>query len=176
MIMILFFLRFSMLFYFFCVLFYVFRCFFFVSSKVFSMSFLRFWSLFYVPAIPRLRGFRGTVLGAPLRAFRVYQDHDLGVICDATGASDCKHNYDLHTYRRGALHSWPALLLYRHGSFWHSTPRWQQQFWRAPAGKTAYHLPRSRRGPPLARVGRFRCDVNFRSNPTFTRASPGLRS
>ena len=57
--------------------------------------------------------------------------------------ADCKHNYDLHTYRRGALHSWPGFLLYRHGSFWDSTARWQERFWRAPAGKIVIEKPGS---------------------------------
>ena len=96
------------------------------------MIFVCFSLLFYVPAIFRLRELRGTGLGAPVHIFRLQQDGDLGAICEARGASDCKHNYDLHTYRRGALHSWPALLLYRHGSLWDPTARWQEQFWRVP--------------------------------------------
>ena len=69
---------------------------------------------------------------------------------EARVASDCKHNCDLHTYQRGALHSWPALLLYRHGSLWDPTPRWQEQFWRVPADRTPILNQGSRRHRALA--------------------------
>ena len=105
--------------------------------------------LFHVPAIFRLQELRGTGLGAPVHIFCLKQDGDLGAICEARGASDCKHNYDLHTYQRGALHSWPALLLYRHGSFWDLTPRWQEQFWRVPADRTPILNQGSRRHATL---------------------------
>ena len=91
---------------------------------------------------------------------------------EARVASDCKHNCDLHTYQRGALHSWPALLLYRQGSLRDPTPRWQEQFWSVP-----------RRSIPIAGVpisatrgvGRKGDDAASRSDPTFTRASQGIR-
>ena len=147
-----------------------------VFSTIFSLLFLVFLGFSLFRQYPGSGSFGGRVWG-PRCIFFVYSSTTIWALFAkqqghqiASTITTCTRT-DEEPCIRGPLCSCTDTALF--GTL---LPAGSSDFGGAPRANCMFKLPRSRRPTRWPSSARFGDDVNFRSDPTFTRASPGLRS